>query len=107
MINTNRILRKIKPVRAVDRILGKLGFKQGMDSIPGNLLSTMGWLEVAEAYWFLKFEFSRMYENLPKFGCVFRLGFPPLVLCTMLDIYRQIWSAIRVKKDCPLNVQIF
>ena len=67
MINTNRILRKIKPVRAVDRILGKLGFEQGMDSIPGNLLSTMGWLEEAEACWFFEI---RIFKNVWKFAKV-------------------------------------
>ena len=51
--------------------------------------------------------FQEPCKNLPKFGCVFRLGFPPLVCCTMLDIYRSFWSVIRVKKDCPLNVKIF
>ena len=51
--------------------------------------------------------FQEPCKNLPKFGCVFRLGFRPCGLYMLLGIYRSFWNAIRVKKDCPLNVRIF
>ena len=51
---------------------------------------------------------SKFLEKFGKsLGLFFRLGFVSFVLCTMLDIYRRVWSAIRVKKDPFINVQIF
>ena len=52
----------------------------------------------AESGWNKKFEFLGFLKNFAKYKGYAWLGFRPLGLYTMLDIYRDNWDGKRVEK---------
>jgi hypothetical protein len=63
----------------------------------------MEWFFEAEVCWLLKFEFQECMKNFQGFWLVFRLGFRPLGLYTMLAIYRRDWK--RKIKEKRLEIE--